>query len=65
MVEDGANFLGEYKSQRASKSLHWVKRYGDFGEGGILPRGGVASGGVCVCSLRGRLVFNTIKLIHI
>ena len=27
-------FLGESKSRRASKSLHWVKSYGDFGERG-------------------------------
>ena len=65
MVEDGAlshkidyvPILGESKSRRASKSLLWVKSYGDFGEGGILPRGAVASGRVCVCSLQSRLFF--------
>ena len=36
--------------------LHWVKSYGDSGERGIIPRGGVASGRVCACSLRLRLV---------
>ena len=31
---DYVNFLGESKSQMASKLLHWVKSYGDFGEWG-------------------------------
>ena len=28
-------FLGQSKSQRASKSLYWVKSYGGFGEGAV------------------------------
>ena len=43
MVENGAFshtkdyvpiFFGESPSQRASKSIHWVKSYGNFGEQG-------------------------------
>ena len=65
MVESGAfshkiDYVPESKSQRASKSLHWVKNYGDFGERWILPRGGVALGRVCACNRRSRLVY--IKL---
>ena len=72
MVEDGAfshkiDFLGDSKSRRTSKSLHWFKSYGNFGERGILPSGGVALGRVCACSLRSRLdlkqIFSSISLI--
>ena len=49
-------FFGNLKFQRASESLHWFKSYSDFGEQGILPGGGAASGRVCACSLRSWLV---------
>ena len=54
--------LGDSKSQRASKSLNWFKSYVDFGERGILPSGGVASGRVCACSLRSWVVYQTNRM---
>ena len=57
-----AMFLGDSKSWRASKSPHWFKSYGNFWEWAILPSGGVASGRVCACSLRIRLVFRYNRL---
>ena len=47
------------KSQRESKLHHWFKSYGHFSGGVDFAHciGGVASGRVCVCSLRSRLVF--------
>ena len=44
------------KSQRASKSLHWVKSYEDFDERGDLSKGEIALGRVCIFSLRSRLI---------
>ena len=36
---------------------YWFTSYGNIAEMGILPIGAVASGRVCACSLRMRLVF--------
>ena len=48
MVKDGAfrqgcNFLGDFKSQGASKLQHWFEGYIDFAEGVNLPIGGASA----------------------
>ena len=52
VCEIGKIFVEDSKSQRASKSHYWFKRYGNFA---ILPISGVVLGRVCASSLHSRL----------
>ena len=72
MVKDGAfshsqsrifsKFLGASKSPRASKSLHWVKSYGGFGEAVKLHREGSAPAAcAAVLFIRGHDVLFVLK----